>query len=385
MTAPVIPVLRMVPQRDGRPHPELLPAGRARQVRAEAGGEPLTVLRTRRAVLDCVTSPDWVMAGITEDGQLRNCPVTGAEQQSPDGGLLNMDPPAHRAFRGPVNRIFTRAAAREARADTEQDAAELALALRGRRAADLAADYADPLAGAVICRSLGTDDWGSVLAGADNAFSPVHGQDAIAAADAGWKDTYEFYGHTVTRGLARPGGTIAQIAQALGGFPLSQVTHVLGNVGNGYPAVRQSARRLLREAAGDYRAYTGACQRGRMAWSALTGVILNTRAMYPLDLPRRCAAPDGTWLDGRFFAPGELVLPSLAAAAADPSWPPPGDIAFSYGRHRCPGRWLARMWLEVAAEVFFTIHPHARLSGDEGPWEGDALAAPRWITVTGLS
>jgi hypothetical protein len=43
------------------------------------------------------------------------------------------------------------------------------------------------------------------------------------------------------------------------------------------------------------------------------------------------------------------------------------------------------MWLEVAAEVFFTIHPHARLSGDEGHWEGDALAAPRWITVTDLS
>jgi hypothetical protein len=43
------------------------------------------------------------------------------------------------------------------------------------------------------------------------------------------------------------------------------------------------------------------------------------------------------------------------------------------------------MWLTVAAEVFFTVHPNARLSCDEGPWEGDTLAAARWVTVTGLS
>lgn len=387
MTAPV-PVLRMVPQPDGRPHPELRASGRSRQVQAEAGGEPLTVLRTRKAVLDCVTSRDWVMAGITGDGKLRGCPVLGAEQQDPDGGMLNMDPPGHTVFRRPVSRVFSRAAADAARGYAGEVALGLARGLRGRKSADLAADYADPFAATVICRSLGLPlaDWPRILAGSVNAFSPVHGPAAIDRADEGWRETYELYGHAVSRDLAHPDGAVAHIASALRGFSAAQVAHVLGNVGNGYPAVRQSLRRLLREMAGDYRAHVDACLRRRMSWSALTGLVLNTRALFPLDVPRRCAAPDGAWLDGQFFAPGEIVLPSLAAAAADLTWPPaPGDIAFSFGRHGCPGKRLARMWLETAAEAFFTVHPEAQLSGDEGAWDGDTLSAPLWSRVTGLS
>jgi hypothetical protein len=35
----------------------------------------------------------------------------------------------------------------------------------------------------------------------------------------------------------------------------------------------------------------------KVSWSALIGLILNTRALFPLDVPRRCAAKQGTWLD----------------------------------------------------------------------------------------
>jgi len=381
-----VPVLRMVPQPDGRPHPELRADGPSPRVQAETGGEPLTVLRTRKAVLGCVTSPDWVMAGITADGELRTCPVLGAERQDKRGGMLNMNPPDHTTFRKPVNRIFTRAADDAAREDAEAVALDLAARLRGHKTSDLAADYADPFAAAVVCRSLGlpAGEWPHILAGSQNAFPPVHGVAAIDRVDAGWREAYEFY--ALTRDRAHPDVTVAQISRAFRGFGLAPLTHVLGNVGGGYPAVRQSARRLLREMAGDYRFHADACLRRTMSWSALTGLVLNTRALFPLDVPRRCAAEEGTYLDGKFFAPGQLALPSLAAAAADLAWPPPAaDIAFSSGRHRCPGGRLARMWLTAAAEIFFTIHPKARLSGDEGPWEGDTLAAPRWVTVTGLS
>jgi hypothetical protein len=160
---------------------------------------------------------------------------------------------------------------------------------------------------------------------------------AASRVDEGWHEAYEFY--AVTRDLAHPDGTVAQISRAFRGFGLAPLTHVLGNVGGGYPAVRQSARRLLREIAGDYRAHADACLQRRMSWSALTGLVLYTRALFPLDVPRRCAAEEGTWLAGQFFAPGELALPSLAAAAADLAWSSPaGDIAFSSGRHRCPWR-----------------------------------------------
>jgi cytochrome P450 len=381
-----VPVLKMAPQPDGGPHPELRADGPSPRVQAETGGEPLTVLRTRNAVLGYVTSPDWVMAGITADGELRGCPVLGAERQDKYGGMLNMNPPDHTTFRKPVNRILTRAAGDATRQDAKAVALDLAGRLRGHKSADLAADYADPFAATVVCRSLGLSlgEWPHILAGSENAFSPVHGVPAVEQVDEGWREAYEFY--AAARYLAHPDGTVAQISRAFRGLGLAPLTHVLGNVGGGYPAVRQSARRLLREMAGDYRAHADACLRRRMSWSALTGLVLNTRALFPLDVPRRCAAEEGAYLDGQFFAPGELALPSLAAAAADLAWPrPAGDIAFSSGRHRCPGGRLARMWLTVAAEVFFTVHPKARLYGDEGPWEGDTLAAPRWVTVTGLS
>jgi cytochrome P450 len=388
LECPAVPVLRLRAQLDGGPHPELRADGKARRVRAETGGDPLGVLRTWKAFYDCVTDPRWVQAGITADGEFRGAPVTGAEMQSRLGGMLNMDPPAHTVFRKPVSHIFTRAAADAARAGAEALARELAEGLRGRRAADLAADYVDPFAATMVCRSLGTNDWRNVLAGSENAFSPVHGRAAIPGVIDGWKHTYEFYARIVTHDLAWPGGTIAQIQRAFRGFSLAELAAVLGNVGNGYPAIMQSERRLMRELAGPYRAAVTACLRGQMTWPGLVGTVLNTEALYPIDLPRRLAAPDGAWLDGQFYEPGSHVLPSLVAAAASAdrlAVSPVADVAFSFGRHRCPGAWLGRMLAETVARAFWMVHPHAELAGDAEVWLGDSLAAPREITVTGLS
>jgi cytochrome P450 len=215
-----VPVLRMVPQPDGRPHPELRADGPSPRVQAETGGEPLTVLRTRKAVLGCVTSPDWVMAGITTEGEPRGCPMLGAERQDKHGGMLNMNPPEHTTFRTPVNRIFTRAADDAARQDAEAVALDLARRLRGRKSADPAADYADPFAAAVVCRSLGLHlgEWPHILAGSENAFSPVHGVAAVERVDEGWREAYEFY--AAAPDLARPDGTVAQISRAFRGLGL---------------------------------------------------------------------------------------------------------------------------------------------------------------------
>jgi cytochrome P450 len=155
------------------------------------------------------------------------------------------------------------------------------------------------------------------------------------------------------------------------------------------PALDQSLRRLLRELAGKYRALVDACLRGEMSWAALIGIVLNTDALYPLDVRRRNATQNGSWLAGQFFPPGATVLPSLVGVSrsspllcpADPA----SDIAFSFGRHRCPGGWFARMAMETAAEAWFATHPGTELAGDAEVWVGDALAAPHRIMVTGLS
>jgi cytochrome P450 len=378
-----IPVLRFAPQPGGVPPAELRADGRAEWVRAPAGGEPLAVLRRRDEVLQCITSRQWVMAGVTSDGEIRDHPLTGAERQDPDGGLLNMDPPAHRAFRNRINGLFTRAATAATRAEVEAAAVGLASGLRDRTTADLAAEYADPFIATVVCRSLGLPlaDWPVILTSSVNAFAPVPGPGHLSRVDDGWQQIYQFYGHVIATGRAHPAGITAQITRALAGFTRSQTVHALANVSNGYPAARQSLRRILWELLTSHRADLDACLRGERDWAGVTDKLLNTVALFPVDLPRRAA--QDTWLAGRRFARGTIALPSLVAAAHDPRYPAPAkNIAFGYGPHACPGAALTRLWLTCAVQVFFALYPHAHLTEEEPQWQGDSLAVPRQIIAT---
>ena len=391
---PACPTLRLVPQPDGGPPAELRAGSSVLQVRAETGGAPLRIARGRRRVRTAVTSHGLVMGGVIVGGGFRNNPLTGAEQQDPDGGLLNMQHPPynagyppHPAFRRPVNLVFTRTAAEAGREETEAAAREIARSLHGRAAADLIAGYIDPFIRAMVCRSLGLDDWENIEAGSNNAFSPVHGRHRIADVNAAWQETYEFYSSVVTKDLAHPDGTVAQLEHAVRAT-LNQLTHLLGNVGNGYPAAKQAARRAMWEIAAYHRADVAACLRGESSWELLVGLVLNTTALYPIDLPR--LAVDDVYLDGELlFAAGEYVLPSLAAAGNDPDAPPAltafEDVAFSWGPYRCPGGWLTRMWIETAVKAWWETHPRSDLDNQTPVWVGDSLAAPTQIMVTGLS
>jgi hypothetical protein len=137
-----------------------------------------------------------------------------------------------------------------------------------------------------------------------------------------------------------------------------------GTVSNGFGAVLpvlavSLAITARRPAAVD------ACLRGRLGWQTLGDRLLATRAMFPVALPRGALAD--VLLGGRMIPRGTVVLPSLIGAAHDPQVPPPCNIAFGAGPHFCPGASLARLWLAVALEVFWTAFPQARLAGG---WSG---------------
>jgi cytochrome P450 len=74
------------------------------------------------------------------------------------------------------------------------------------------------------------------------------------------------------------------------------------------------------------------------------------------------------------------VLPSLVAAAHDPSGPPPRNIAFGAGPHFCPGAALTRLWLATALGIFFETFPAARLAGSL-EWQPGTLSMPREIVL----
>ena len=137
---PAVPVLTFAAEPDGGPPPVLRVGGTEEFARRPAGGAPMLVLRRRADVLRTLTdSKHFGMAGVTDTGELRGCPLTGAEMQSPDGGLLNMDPPALRDYRQRINGLFTRGAAeatRPGRARTGHRAGGAAGRPAGRRRAD---------------------------------------------------------------------------------------------------------------------------------------------------------------------------------------------------------------------------------------------------------
>ena len=382
-------VLRLYPQPDGEPLP-ILVDGHGRKVVPEAGGAGATLLTRRGPVMEVLQQPRiWGMGGVGLDRKLLECPFTGAEMQNQRGGLLSMnsrDPDVHRRHpeaRRQIKHLFTREAAA---AGYDQDKATVrdGLARLGAYSTvDVAGKFIDPAFITLIMWSLGLPraDSGKVWRFSDASFSPVHGTDLTGVKQA-WEDAYAFYLHVMQKRMPRR-GIVVGVVRATRDRPADWVTHLLANIGDGYPAVAQAARRVMWEALTRYHGDVLLCLAGLMDWRALAVRILNERALFPLELPRVLLAEEAT-VDGMRFTRGDRVLPSLVGAARDKSFPAPADdhIAVGYGPHMCPGWWLILLWVTLMLEGFFTTYPAAKLQGGEAPeWVGDTLAAPRRIMV----
>ena len=368
------PVLRFDSQPDGGP-PPILCAGRQDHAFRPAGGPPMLVLRRRPDVIRVLTDTgNFGMAAVTRTGELLGCPLTGAEMQSPDGGLLNMNPPRLRSYRQRIAGLFTRRAAEATRPLARALARSLADALHGRATADALTGFARPFSATAVSAAMGTPlaDWDRILQASRIAFAVVPGPDAIDDVAAAWDDLYGYY----ARAAARPGGGLtAQLAGALDGHTAAQIAHVTGTISNGFGAMLPVLAVAIAELAQQPRVIAS-CTRGERTWASVAGELLSTRTMFPIALPRIALAD--TRLGGRHIAEGTTVLPSLIAAAHD--GPASPSIAFGAGPHYCPGAALARVWLSAAIEAFFGTFPRARLAGDLD-WQAGTLSVPREITL----
>ncbi len=149
------PVLRFDSQPDGGPPPVLRASGHDYAVRP-AGGPPMLVLRRRPDVIRVLSSTgNFGMAAVTATGRLRGCPLTGAEMQSPDGGLLNMDGLRLRSYRRRIAGLFTRRAAEATRPVVGALARSLASSLRGRATADALTGFAEPFSATAVSAAMG--------------------------------------------------------------------------------------------------------------------------------------------------------------------------------------------------------------------------------------
>jgi cytochrome P450 len=368
------PVLRFDSQPDGGPPPILRASGHDFALRP-AGGPPMLVLRRRPDVLRALTSTrNFGMAAVTGTGALLGCPLTGAEMQSPDGGLLNMNPPGLRSYRQRIAGLFSRRAAEATRPLAQALAGNLADALYGRATADALTGFAEPFTATAVSAAMGTPraDWDRILDSSRVAFAVVPGPGAVDDVAAAWADLYSYY----TRAATRPSGGLAtQLARALDGHTAAQIAHVTGTVSNGFGAMLPVLAVAIAELARQPHA-VASCTRGERTWASVADELLSTRTMFPIALPRVALAD--TWLGERLITKGTTVLPSLIGAAHD--GPPSPRIPFGAGPHYCPGAALTRVWLCAALEAFFGTFPRARLAGDLD-WQAGTLPVPREITL----
>ena len=368
------PVLRFDSQPDGGPPPILRASGHDFAVRP-AGGAPMLVLRRRPDVLRALTSTrNFGMAAVTGTGGLLGCPLTGAEMQSPDGGLLNMNPPRLRSYRQKIAGLFTRRAAEATRPLARAFARDLADSLHGRATVDALTGFAEPFTTTAVSTAMGTPlaDWDRILDASRIAFAVVPGPGAVDDVATAWADLYSYY--TGATGRCN-GGLTTQLAGALAGHTPAQIAHVTGTVSNGFGAMLPILAVAIAELTRQPHIITS-CTRGERTWASVAGELLSTRTMFPIALPRIALAD--TWLGGRLITKGTTVLPSLIAAAHD--GPASPSIPFGAGPHYCPGAALTRVWLCAALEAFFGTFPRARLAGDLD-WQAGTLPVPREITL----
>jgi cytochrome P450 len=341
----------------------------------------MLVLRRREDVVRSLSDTShFGMAGVTEAGELRKCPLTGAEMQSPDGGLLNMNPPLLRVYRQRINGLFSRRAADATRPAIHQIATGLSAKLSTRSMVDAIAEFAEPFTAEAVCWAMGIPraDWDQLLEFSRVAFAVVPSPAAVTEVARAWEDLYSYYEKIVAGKRARPDKALtSQLIGALDGYSSRQVAHVIATVSNGFGALLPILATAIAEVAQRPRLIAD-CQSGEQGCAKVAAELLSGRAIFPVALPR--IALSDTWLGDRFLSRGALVLPSLAGAARDHSGPPQRNIAFGAGPHFCPGAALTRAWLTIALAAFFGALAGARLAGGLD-WQAGTLSMPREIRL----
>ncbi|MDX6391212.1 MAG: hypothetical protein QOJ73_2275 [Streptosporangiaceae bacterium] len=377
-----VPVLAFAAEPGGAPPPVLRAGADGDLALRPAGGDPMLVLRRCRDVMTSLTdTAHFGMAGVTGSGKVRGCPLTGAEMQSPDGGLLNMNPPQLRVYRRRINGLFTPRAAAATRPAIEALTAHLTAALAAHDTADALAAFAGPFTAGAVCEAMGIprEDWEQILEYSRVAFAVVPSPGAIADVAAAWDDLYGYYEPMVAAKRAQPDAALtSQLTAALDGLTTAEIIHTVATVSNGFGAILPVLAIAIIEVARQPRIIAG-CLGGEQSWASVAEQLLRSRAMFPVALPRIALAD--TWLGGRLIRAGTTVLPSLIAAAHDPAGAP-CSIAFGGGPHFCPGAALTRAWLTTALAGFFGRFPAARLADSSLDWQQGTLSVPREITLT---
>jgi cytochrome P450 len=299
-----------------------------------------------------------------------------------------MDPPATTVIRRPLAVAFSERNIEKHRATVEAIAARLA----ARKPGDLIADYCAPFIAEVATATMGLPigDWPHILELAGKGLGIVKSPDEAAERIAGWRDLYA-YSRTIVDRQNDDRLILAEIVAALGHAGLSDETalHTVATVIVGLATPIGALAIVAYELLGR-RELLRACLDDSALWRPAISETMRYRANFGLALPR-VALEDVRVNDNLTIKRGQVVVPSLLAAAHDPArtrrpyevdldQEAARNIVFGAGAHFCPGAALGRQWLEVGIATLFQRWPGLRVTG-ELEWQAGTLSVPTAIPV----
>jgi cytochrome P450 len=360
-------------------------------MRLPATGAEVLVLRDYETVVTALGDRRFSIAEVGEEY------VTIGSAYRSEQDLPKMDPPATTAIRRPLGTVFAEQAIAKHRPAVERAAAELADRLAGMaRPTDLMSGFCEPFIAEAVSVSMGIPvaDWPYILNLGGRGLGTVANTDEAADRRAAWDELYEYSEKLVERKRADPDGLLLSAIVAVlqrAGLPKPTVLHTVATVVVGLPtpigAMEIVAFELLRRPD---------VVRERLAeparWLPTINELMRLRANFALALPR--VAVEDVQLNGYLVARGQVVVPSLLAAAHDParterpeefdaSQTAARNIVFGAGAHLCPGAALGRQWLEVGLAAMFNRLPGLRLAArdEELRWQDGTLAIPEEMPV----
>lgn len=162
------------------------------------------------------------------------------------------------------------------------------------------------------------------------------------------------------------------------GTPGDEAHEVITTVYNGLPTVRPAMVRVLEyllrwpevmaRMAGD-----------RTLLRSGTGEAMREAACFTFGLPGQVMA--GFSLDGTQVPAGTVVLPVIAAAHQDPSFPPLMHMAWGAGLHACLGRHVAAVILEEGVAAVAARAPRPAAAPEELSWQPGTMPVPGELPV----
>lgn len=358
-----------------------------------ASKKKVLVVRDAKTVQLIMTDPRFSLAGLDPEKDT----VTGTGYQSPNG-MLRLDTPRIRHIRRRITPLFSERTIAPWRPKVAQVANSLLAELRdGHQPADLNKQYFEPLVLRAVALSAGiTLDESHALYGFSNrVLVRVERSEDEARISAAWRELYDYIGDLIEGKYTSPNnGLFSTIIAELKKADLSdaEIVAASGTILAGfytpYGILSVSAVELLQRPG-----IIEACREDPILWGQVGDELMRYKAHFNFFLPR--VATEDVILGNEKIHAGQVLLPSLHAAATDPNlFPAPNvfsarraqprcSIVFGAGPHFCPGAALSRQWLQVSLERLFTTVPGLRLAGSHHDleWQAGSISMPKRVLV----